>query len=761
MGTIANLVIKINGDIKGLQSALDAAGQSVKATGEAMQGMGTKMSLGVTAPIVGVGLAAIKAAADQEQLMISFTTMLGSAERAKTLMEDLNEFAALTPFEGTEVQNSAKMLLAFGVAAEDMTGTLRQLGDLSAGVGAPLQDLAYLFGTSRTQGRLFAADINQFTSRGIPIIGALAATMGVAENQVKSLVEEGKVGFPELQGAMEYMTGAGGQFAGLMEAQSQSILGMWSTFKDNITLTLAAVGKILLEQFNVSENMTALLEWMGGMKDSIIALSQENPELFRMGVIIAGAAALAGPALIALGTAIAFAGTAISGLGAAIGFILSPIGLLVGAVAILGAAWLFNWGGMRDIVASAWEAMQPTIEAMQAGVSGMVEGLVATWGRLTEAITTGKTSIGELTAALTGSQESGAAFEQWLSTTAATLTSWGETASAAFATFAEQAQAIGQQLAEFLEPAFARVGEAFGTLSNSFYAIQPQLVTLGETFGGLVTAIQPLVEMVGVVLAVAASLGINAFAAVIANLPGIVGPIISQVTATIQLISTTISEVVALVKAIIAGDWSAAWTAAQNIVGGFKTYFETTFGNVKTFASTTVGAIKTAVTDTLTDMGTSVQEVMNTITGWWSSTWEGLKSGMQPMLDGITAVNDAITGLKSGIEGFKDWIAGITIPNPFAGITLPSVPSWMGGPPDNQQLGTSYFRGGLTWVGERGRELVALPRGSQVFPNGESMAMAGAGGVSVTIQNANIRNERDLWELGYRIADINDRRSRS
>jgi hypothetical protein len=90
---------------------------------------------------------------------------------------------------------------------------------------------------------------------------------------------------------------------------------------------------------------------------------------------------------------------------------------------------------------------------------------------------------------------------------------------------------------------------------------------------------------------------------------------------------------------------------------------------------------------------------------------------------------------------------------------MPSVPSWLGGQPANNQLGTAYAHGGWSWVGENRRpELLYLPRGSQVVPWQEAKEMAGqGGGVNVTIQQANIRSEQDIWELAYRIREIGGR----
>ncbi len=190
-------------------------------------------------------------AANTEQLETSFKVLLSDAKAAKELMKDIALFAAETPFELNELANASKQLLAFGVAGKDIIKTLRMLGDISAGLGIPLGDLAYLFGTTKTQGRLFAQDMNQFVGRGVPLIQSLAKQFGVAESEVKKLVEQGKVGFPQVLAALEELTGKGGKFEGMMAEQSKTLAGMWSTLKDNINAALRSVGQTLVEEFNL------------------------------------------------------------------------------------------------------------------------------------------------------------------------------------------------------------------------------------------------------------------------------------------------------------------------------------------------------------------------------------------------------------------------------------------------------------------------------------------------------------------------------
>jgi tape measure domain-containing protein len=234
--------------------------------------------------LVGIGGLAwgAKLAIQAEQAEVAFTTMLRSSSAAKSMLADLSKFAADTPYESPEVIDAAKQLLAYGVEADRIQGTLRMLGDVASGVSAPLGDIAYLFGTAKTQGRLFAMDINQLTNRGIPIIKALAATMGVAQSSVKELVSEGKVGFPELQGAFKYLTKEGGQFSGMMSAQSKTMAGLWSAFKDNLGMTLRQIAEQLMAAFGVKDLMANAVAGLELVKAGAISL---GPHIYEIGRI--------------------------------------------------------------------------------------------------------------------------------------------------------------------------------------------------------------------------------------------------------------------------------------------------------------------------------------------------------------------------------------------------------------------------------------------------------------------------------------------
>lgn len=178
-----------------------------------------------------------------QQLEVAFKTMLGSEDKANSLMQQLVKTAATTPFDLQGVANGAKQLLAYGEDVEKVNDDLIRLGNIAAGLSMPLGDIVYLYGTTMTQGRLYTQDLNQFTGRGIPMIRELAKQFGVAENEVKGLVEAGKVGFPEVQKVIMSLTDEGGMFFNLMQEQSKTITGQISNIEDSISTMFNEIGK--------------------------------------------------------------------------------------------------------------------------------------------------------------------------------------------------------------------------------------------------------------------------------------------------------------------------------------------------------------------------------------------------------------------------------------------------------------------------------------------------------------------------------------
>lgn len=202
-----------------------------------------KVGAAIGALGAGFTIAQIFKAGEVEQTGVAYKVLVGNAELAKETLKDLVKFADVTPFETKEVLNAGKALLGYGISAKEVRGVLQSTGDIASGLGIPIQELATLYGKARTQNTLYTQDIKELANRGVPIYQELAKQFGVSEEAINDLASNGQIKFANLQQAFASLTGEGGQFFGLMNAQSQTFLGRISTLKSVLATRLGnAVG---------------------------------------------------------------------------------------------------------------------------------------------------------------------------------------------------------------------------------------------------------------------------------------------------------------------------------------------------------------------------------------------------------------------------------------------------------------------------------------------------------------------------------------
>lgn len=212
--------------------------------------------------VVSFGKAVIDSLKNYQYFHASLKTLLQGNENAtKALESQLISLAKTTPFELTEVQNATKQLMAYGFKAGDVVDTMRTLGDVSSGIGAPLGDIAYLYGTLKTSGRVMAVDLRQFAGRGIPIYEALAKRLKVNTSEINKMVSAGKIGFRDIEGAFKDMTSAGGQFFNLMADQSKTVGGKISNLGDAWEQLKVNIGK---SQTGI---LNSTISWVSNMLD--------------------------------------------------------------------------------------------------------------------------------------------------------------------------------------------------------------------------------------------------------------------------------------------------------------------------------------------------------------------------------------------------------------------------------------------------------------------------------------------------------------
>lgn len=217
-----------------LGSAAKTAGSvgltAVKGIGTAFVGLTSAAAAGVTA----VAKVGIEYNAQMQTYQTAFTTMLGDAEKAQALTDNLKTLAAKTPLAMTDLADASQILLAFGSDAEQLPDQLKRLGDVSQGNAEKLGTMATAFGRIQSNGKASMEEINMMIDQGFNPLQIIADKTGESMTELRDRVSDGEVSFEEISEALETATDKGGQFYNAMENQSKTFTGQMSTLQDNV-----------------------------------------------------------------------------------------------------------------------------------------------------------------------------------------------------------------------------------------------------------------------------------------------------------------------------------------------------------------------------------------------------------------------------------------------------------------------------------------------------------------------------------------------
>ncbi len=180
-----------------------------------------------------------------EQNETAFSVFLGSTEKAKKLIEDLNAVSVRTPFEPQQVINATKTLMAFGMGVEEAKGSLDFLGDVSAGTGKDLKELAVIFGQIRGLGRLQGQDLLQLINAGFNPLQNIAKRTGKTMSQLKDEMSKGLIPFSQVKQAFIDATSEGGLFNNMTQKMSKTLGGRLSTLRGDFKLAMTELGEAL------------------------------------------------------------------------------------------------------------------------------------------------------------------------------------------------------------------------------------------------------------------------------------------------------------------------------------------------------------------------------------------------------------------------------------------------------------------------------------------------------------------------------------
>ncbi|MEN6535338.1 MAG: tape measure protein [Bryobacteraceae bacterium] len=447
---LADLVVNLdanlsdlNAKFRQLDSDLMKAADGFDAIGSRFTGLGATMSVALTAPLVAVAGLSIKAAGSLEQTEIAFTTMLGSAEAAKSMLADLKEFAAKTPFEFPELIEAAKRLKAFGFEADQIIPVLRIVGDTVAALGGgsdKINRITLALGQMQAKGKVSAEEMRQLAESTVPAWEILADAIGVSMAEAMKMAEDGAISAATAVPAI--LEGLNARFGGIMALQARTFLGKWSDFKDKLFFILQDIGKALLPVAGQAlEQLRDVAKFVGELTKKF---SELDPFTQKVILGFVGFVAVAGPALVITGQLIAAIGNVsqalgvlgpmlgkldfsvltrgfsslagmlpglVSGLGSGAGFmgilsslggvitkfsgvllagLTSPVGIAVAAVAALAAVGYLlytNWEDVCNVLSALWTDLTNLANKAFGGLKeffggvwdGIVEAFQSVW----------------------------------------------------------------------------------------------------------------------------------------------------------------------------------------------------------------------------------------------------------------------------------------------------------------------------------------------------------------------------------------------
>jgi hypothetical protein len=134
--------------------------------------------LGVERMIAGM----IQVSSQFDRIQRALTLFTGSAQAANNVMEQIAELAKQTPFRFLDLEQAARQMAAFGVAAKDIPGELQAITSQVAAFGGSIGDVTQmvgLFGRIVEKDFVGAMDLfRQLTRQGVSAMQALQVQIG-------------------------------------------------------------------------------------------------------------------------------------------------------------------------------------------------------------------------------------------------------------------------------------------------------------------------------------------------------------------------------------------------------------------------------------------------------------------------------------------------------------------------------------------------------------------------------------------------------
>jgi tape measure domain-containing protein len=763
-----------------VNSTLDSIGSALTSAGASIMVFGSALYKGVTEPLADMAMQGIKYNATIEDLQTAFGVLLGSETKAADMMGKIREISRTTPFETEQLAQAAETFLAYGMAQEKVLPTLTKLGDVAMGNSEHFKVLTYNMAQISAAGKLQAVDLRSLVLAGWNPLKTIMETTGESMDEVKARMKDGKISYEEVEKALDKVTSAGGRFYQGMEKGSKTFNGQMSTLKDTINEVLANATKPFFD-FLKDKAIPFLIELS-------MAFDKLDPSIKNTIVVILALIAGIAPLMIAFGAIVMVIGGVISSLGviatvfSAIGIVIPIIvGVLTTLIGVFGLL-LLSSSDLRNGISTTFSDIGVKVQEAAGFIKKHIGDIKDAFIGLIQLATTGDwTTFQEAMKKMVPPE----------------MMTQIQDIIGKFIEFRNNIISVRDSIIEFATNVITFLTPIKDMIINTFSSID--FTPMKDSLNALMPAIQlvlPLFEAIGAVLGgvIALNLGvviglwnglmstISFVIAMFLNFVGIVtsvmGLIVGIVTLNTDLISSSFNSLIENIKGYFINGLSIVVSFVSGFISGIITFF---------------GSLYTTIT------GNQMPALISGIQNWFSQLPGRIYGIISGFVDGVVGwfaqlpgrITSAISGVISSAVGIfnslRDQVLGVvsslvssasshfstlkgaisTVASAFdsiisavnsvisaiSRINFPSMPSWLSKIPGFAD-GITNFGGGLAMVGERGPELVYLPKGSNVYDNNSTNKML-SGNISSMTPDGQSKESININTLNLQI-DMNN-----
>ncbi len=366
----AEIRLQVSVDSSSASSSISTLEKKTASLQTAFTKAGKALTVGLTVPIAGLITAGVKYNSTVETLTTSFKVMTGSAEEAASIVSQLKEIGAKTPYEFTGLAETVQLLMQYGQTSKQAIKITKMVGDVSQGSADKMNSISLAYGQMSSAGKVNLMDIKQMITAGFNPLQIISDKTGESMASMYDRISKGTMSVQEITDAFAYATEKGGKFYGSSEEQSKTLAGRLSTLKDNFNEATGSLTESLLPAIeSIILKFTEFSSWVSGLTDG-----QKQMILTILGIV-----ATIGPLLLIVGKMIGFIDMLTKAQWLWNGALLaSPITWIVlGIVALIAIIVLLitHWDKVKEVMATVWNSVKIIFTKIKDFISSVFKGI--------------------------------------------------------------------------------------------------------------------------------------------------------------------------------------------------------------------------------------------------------------------------------------------------------------------------------------------------------------------------------------------------